>query len=55
MPVSVDAGRAQHVHGHRPAAFADLEHECVGGHECERTSLVEPSGAELLDVPVELT
>ena len=58
VPVGVHTGRDQSVHRHHPAALADLEHQRVGGHEGERTTTavlgVESSGAELLDVRVEL-
>ena len=54
VPVGVDAGGDQGVHWHHPAAFADLEHQGVGGHEGERAGLLQPAGAELLDVGVEV-
>ena len=54
MPVGVDAGRDQGVHRHHPAALADLEDQRVGGHERERAAVSQRSGAELLDVLVEL-
>ena len=37
-----------------PATFADLEYKGVGGDERERARVLEPAGAELLDVLVEL-
>jgi hypothetical protein len=42
------------VNSHHPTTLADLEHQRVSGHEGERTGVIEPAGAELLDVVVEI-
>jgi hypothetical protein len=55
VPVGVDAGRDQHVHRHHPAALADLEHvSASAATNVNGPASVEPAGAELLDVLVEL-
>ena len=54
MPVGVDAGGDQGVDRDHPAAFADLEHQRVGGDEGERPRVGQGSGAEVLHVRVEV-
>ena len=54
VPISVDASGDQGVHGHDPATFADLEDQGVGGDEREGSRVAQRSGAELLDVRIEL-
>jgi hypothetical protein len=53
-PSALIPGRHQAVHRHDAAALADLEDQCVGGQEGEWPGVGEGSGAELLDVGVEL-
>ena len=53
VTVSVQAGRDQGMDRAHPTALSDLEHERIGGHERERTRVLEPSSAELLHVRVE--
>jgi hypothetical protein len=54
VPVGVDAGGQQGVHVDDAAAFADLEHEGVGGDEGVRAG-VQRAGAKRRDVFVEVT
>jgi hypothetical protein len=54
VPVGVDAGRDEHVDGHYAASLTNLQDQCVGRDERERSGVLEASGAELLDVLVEL-
>ena len=53
VPVAVDPGGQQGVHVDHPAAFVDLQHQRVGGHERVGT-LVQPTGAERLDLAVKV-
>ena len=53
VAVGVHAGRDQGVHVDRAAAFADLEHQRVGGDEGVRAG-VQRAGAECLDLRVEV-
>ena len=53
MPVRVDAGRDQGVDTDRTAALADLQHQGNRGDERERSRVVQPTGAEGLEVLVE--
>ena len=54
VAVGVHAGGDQGVDRDDPAALTDLEDQRVGGHERERARVLEPAGAELLDVAVEV-
>jgi hypothetical protein len=54
VPVGIDAGRDEHVDRHHPPTLTDLEHQGVGRDEGERTGVGKASGAELLNVLVEL-
>ena len=53
VSIGVDTCRDEHVYGYDAAAFAHLEDQGVGGHERERTGVLQSAGAELLDVLVE--
>ena len=53
MPVRVDAGRDQGVDTDRTAALAHLQHQGNRGDELERSRVVQPTGAEGLEVLVE--
>jgi hypothetical protein len=54
VAVGINTGRDKGMDRHDPAAFADLQHQGVSGHERERARVVEAAGAELFDVGVEV-
>ena len=54
VAIGVDASGDQGVDADDPAALADLEHQFLGRDERERAGIIEPAGAELLHVGVEL-